>query len=101
VPASKTVSKKKNIRVDSLQELRGWSRTTTTRCSIEIPGSPEDVRRALLDAARGGRSISIRAAGRSYGDTALNSGGVVLDLTALRRIVDFDTTTGIMTVEAE
>jgi len=37
---------------------------------------------------------------RSYGDTALNDGGQVLDMTRLDRILGFDPETGILEVEA-
>ena len=46
-----------------------------------------------------GRSVGLRGAGRSYGDAALNSEGIVLDLTRMRRILEWDPTTGVITVE--
>lgn len=38
--------------------------------------------------------------GRSYGDSCLNDGGVVLDCRGLDRIIDFDSATGILRCEA-
>jgi FAD/FMN-containing dehydrogenase len=40
------------------------------------------------------------AQGRSYGDTCLNNGGVLLDTTALARVIDFDKELGILRCEA-
>jgi FAD/FMN-containing dehydrogenase len=40
------------------------------------------------------------AQGRSYGDTCLNNGGVLLDTAALSRVIDFDKELGILRCEA-
>lgn len=48
---------------------------------------------------RSGVSIALRGAGRSYGDAALNAGGIVLDLTKLDRILEWNPETGIVRVE--
>lgn len=67
--------------------------------------------RATGEAARPERSRSLDAVlaeglapavgmRRSYGDACLNSGGRVIDMTRLDRMLDFDAATGILTVEA-
>ncbi|NDJ86343.1 MAG: FAD-binding oxidoreductase [Chloroflexi bacterium] len=38
--------------------------------------------------------------GRSYGDSCLNNGGILLDITELRRLIDFDAEKGIIRCEA-
>lgn len=38
--------------------------------------------------------------GRSYGDSCLNSGGIVADMRPMNRILDFDPETGLLTAEA-
>ena len=53
----------------------------------------------LATARRGGLTIGLRGAGRSYGDGALNSGQIVLDLTPMNRILEWDPDTGVVTVE--
>ena len=54
----------------------------------------------LMHAARKeGFSIGLRGAGRSYGDAAINSGQVVLDLRRMNRILAWDPEKGIITVE--
>lgn len=56
---------------------------------------------AAFDAARhSGRSVGLRGAGRSYGDASLNAENVTLDLTRMRRILDWDPETGVIRVEA-
>ena len=46
------------------------------------------------------RPILPRGLGRSYGDSCLNDGGTLLDLTRLDRIVRFDPTEGILRADA-
>lgn len=38
--------------------------------------------------------------GRSYGDSCLNDGGTLIDITGLRRFISFDETTGLLRCEA-
>ena len=52
------------------------------------------------DAARkSGKPIGLRGAGRSYGDASLNAEGVLLDMTRMNRILDWNPDTGVITVE--
>ena len=53
----------------------------------------------LAAARRGGLTIGLRGAGRSYGDGALNSGQIVLDLTPMNRVLEWNPDTGVVTVE--
>jgi decaprenylphospho-beta-D-ribofuranose 2-oxidase len=41
-----------------------------------------------------GLTITVRGAGRSYNDAALNGGGIMLDLSAMNRILEWDPATG-------
>jgi FAD/FMN-containing dehydrogenase len=43
--------------------------------------------------------IALRGAGRSYGDAALASGGIVLDLQRMNRVLDWNPETGVIKVE--
>jgi FAD/FMN-containing dehydrogenase len=43
--------------------------------------------------------IALRGAGRSYGDAALNGGGIVIDFRRMNRILDWNPETGVITVE--
>jgi FAD/FMN-containing dehydrogenase len=53
-----------------------------------------------LEAARvQGLSVVAHGAGHSYTDAALNTGGIVLDVTPMRRILSWDAQQGIMRVE--
>lgn len=55
---------------------------------------------ALFEQARAaGLSVGLRGSGRSYGDAALNTGHIVLELGELTRILEWDAATGVITVE--
>ncbi len=44
-------------------------------------------------------TVAARGAGRSYNDAALNGGGVMLDLSAMNKILEWDSTTGLVRCE--
>ncbi|MGB5065839.1 MAG: FAD-binding oxidoreductase [Albidovulum sp.] len=76
-------------------EYTGWGRVLTATGNIARPerrSSLDDILNAEMAPAIGMR--------RSYGDAALNSGGRVIDMTRLDRMLSFDPKTGILEVEA-
>lgn len=80
--------------------LSGWGESHHGWARVVRPRSAEEVARALAAAARDGRRVCLRGAGRSYGDAAVFSRGDVLDLTGLDRVRSFDPATGTIVVEA-
>lgn len=85
----------------SVKTLTGWSRTAPSRATVV---SGEEVARddALAEtlAGAGERGVVARGLGRSYGDTAQNAGGLVLDMTARDRIHAVDAESGLVDVDA-
>ncbi len=68
----------------------GWGRALSARGALSRPGSAD---RLTADAPAVGNR-------RSYGDAALNDGGVATDMTRLDRIRAFDPETGLLHAEA-
>ncbi len=63
------------------------------------PINIDGIRAVFDEARRAGKTVGLRGAGRSYGDASLNAEGVVLDLTRMNRILEWDPETGLVTAE--
>ena len=85
-----------------LRRLTGWGRTAPTVARVVPVNAPDDVVAAVAAAPAGGagRGVLARGLGRSYGDAAQNSGGVVLDMTTFDRVIGVDTDQATVHVEA-
>ena len=78
------------------RSLSGWGRTVHRAAQVRRPTSDD----GLVDTVLAEPRITVRGAGKSYGDAALPGGGVVLDMTSLDRIISFDEGDGVVVVEA-
>ena len=68
--------------------LSGWGRTSPTLADVVVPRSDGD---AIETVRRAGvRGLVARGLGRSYGDSAQNSGGLVLDGRARSGVLEVD-----------
>ena len=77
------------------QVLSGWGRTAPSLAAVASPGDEESIV-GLLETAR--RPIIARGLGRSYGDAAQSSGGVVVETAQLAEIGTLDEGTGCIEV---
>lgn len=80
------------------QLLTGWGRTAPSRATVYSPEDLELVK--LLFEQAPSRGLIARGMGRSYGDPAQNSGGLVIDLRSLAKLIHFEGQRGIVTAEA-
>lgn len=79
--------------------LTSWSKSASSSCFIYKPVDLAEIGR-VLDIARTNHIPLIpHGAGHSYTDAALNSGGIVMDVTCMNRILSWDATRGIMVVQ--
>jgi decaprenylphospho-beta-D-ribofuranose 2-oxidase len=77
------------------QVLSGWGRTAPSHAAVASPGAEETITR-LLETTR--RPTIARGLGRSYGDAAQSSGGVVVETSQLAEIGTLDDGTGCIEV---
>lgn len=82
-----------------LRLVYGWGRAVSSEAEVVVARGIDDVLATFRRAKESGRSVCLRGAGCSYGDAALNGGGIVLDLSAMNRILFFDEDSGVATVE--
>jgi FAD/FMN-containing dehydrogenase len=77
-----------------------WGRVVRATHEIARPRFADEVAPALADAAAKGLKALPVGLGRSYGDSNLNPGGALIDLSTLDRIVAFDAQSGVLRAEA-
>ncbi len=77
------------------QALSGWGRTAPSRASVASPAD-EDAIADLLGRAR--HPVIARGLGRSYGDAAQSSGGLVVETSHLAHVGALDEETGCIEV---
>ncbi|MGB3563335.1 MAG: FAD-binding oxidoreductase, partial [Thermoanaerobaculia bacterium] len=82
------------------KELSSLVGSIRTRSLVARPTTIEQCREALAFCRQEGLTLCPRGAGRSYGDEALNDGHVLLDMSAMNRILEFDEEAAQITVEA-
>ncbi|WP_432558738.1 FAD-binding protein [Granulicoccus sp. GXG6511] len=89
------------------QKLTGWGRTAPTAAQVLSTPDVEVIAAAVARVAEDNdakpshlrRGVIARGLGRSYGDVAQNAGGLVVDMTALRRIHSIDATTALVDLD--
>ena len=80
-------------------ELTNWSKSANSACYVHEAGDVASLLQIMETAQAQGLSVIPHGAGHSYTDAALNTGGIVIDVTPMRRILFWDATQGIMRVE--
>ncbi len=83
----------------TLERVEGWGMSSSALSYVARPVNTDGICRVFDEARRTGRSVGMRGAGRSYGDASLNAENLLLDLTRMRRILDWDPETGVISVE--
>ena len=79
--------------------VMNWNMTEQSSCYVFKAQDLAGIRQALTMARANGLSIIPHGAGHSYTDAALNTDGILLDVTGMRRILSWDPEQGIIQVE--
>ncbi len=82
-----------------LRVLDGFGGAQRAVCRYLAPRDGAELADAVARAAREGATFCFRGSGRSYGDAALADGRLVVDTTALNRILAWDPASGVAEVE--
>ncbi len=84
---------------DHLEEVGAWGGVTSGLSYVYRPATSDTLHEILLLARRSGRSVGLRGGGNSYGDAAMNSENIVVDLRRMNRILDWNPETGVIRLE--
>jgi FAD/FMN-containing dehydrogenase len=76
--------------------LGGFGGAVHSASRFVEPRSGAELADVLASARREGLSVTFRGAGRSYGDAAINTGGVVVDLRRLNRVSSWNAADGVI-----
>lgn len=79
--------------------LMNWSMTERSPCYVFKAQDIAGIMHALATARARGLSVIPHGAGHSYTDAALNTKGIIIDVTGMNRILSWDPEQGIMQVE--
>lgn len=84
---------------DHLEAVSGWGGASQGMSYIYRPSTIEQLHQIFKMAQQRGRTIGFRGGGNSYGDAAMNDENILLDLTRMNRILDWDPEKGRIIVE--
>lgn len=85
--------------VEHLERVWSWGMASSAMAYVFRPSTVEGIIEAFSFARERGLTVGMRGAGCSYGDAALNSEEIVLDLSRMTRILAWDPSCGMMKVE--
>jgi decaprenylphospho-beta-D-ribofuranose 2-oxidase len=85
---------------DRLEKVPAWGGASHSLAYVYRPSTVAGLRQVFKVARQSGRSIGLRGTGNSYGDAAMNRENIVLDMSRLNRILDWDPESGHIRVEA-
>jgi len=87
------------LAVQNLEEVSSWGGVAAGMSYVYRPSTVEALHDVLMLAHRSGRTVGLRGGGNSYGDAAMNSENIVIDLRRMNRILGWDPETGRIQVE--
>jgi decaprenylphospho-beta-D-ribofuranose 2-oxidase len=84
---------------ERLERLWAWGLASSAMGYVYRPRTKDALREVLDTARASGVSVGLRGAGCSYGDASLNAERIVVDLTGMDRILEWNPATGVARVE--
>lgn len=79
--------------------VEAWGMALSSRAHVVRARSAAEIAGAFEAARRAGLPVGLRGAGNSYGDAAMNAGGILVETTGMDRIISWDPAEGIAVVE--
>lgn len=90
---------KRLLSPERVTRVTGYGFTTAADGYLFRPTSVQEVREILDIARQSGRQVTLRGAGRSYGDANVGAECVVIDTSRMHQILSWDSKTGVIDCE--
>ncbi len=84
---------------DRLEWVEAWGMSSRSMSYVYRPTTVDGLRQVFDTARQRGLTVGMKGGGRSYGDAFQNGEELVLDLSRMNRILDWNPATGIISVE--
>ncbi|GAB4500998.1 MAG: FAD-binding oxidoreductase [Anaerolineales bacterium] len=84
---------------ERLTTLENFGHSLQAQSQFYQPVNTEELAGIFRLAKKNGQSLTLRGAGRSYNDAALNGGGIVVSLQAMNHILEWNPESGIVRAE--
>lgn len=84
---------------ENLERVAAWGGASEGLSYVYRPSTVEALHDVLVLARRSGRTVGLRGGGNSYGDAAMNSENILIDLRRMNRILEWDPQTGRIRLE--
>jgi decaprenylphospho-beta-D-ribofuranose 2-oxidase len=97
VPPS--ISTLNSIMNNTFTSLENFGHSLRAPSYLFQPRSSQEIYQAFQLAKKTGLSVTARGGGRSYNDAALNGGGILLDLSVMNQILEWDQAAGLVRCE--
>jgi len=87
------------IPIDHLEPIDGWGGAVHSATYVFRPSTLAQLKDAFALAGSADKTVTLRGAGRSYGDAALGRENITIELIRMNRILAWDPVEGIITCE--
>ena len=88
-----------SAQIEHLEAVDSWGGASHSVSYVYRPATKEQLYEIFNLAQRSGRTVGLRGGGQSYGDAAMNSENILLDMRRMNRVLAWDPMTGIVRVE--
>ena len=89
----------KALPVEHLELVPSWGGASSGVSYVYRPTTVDQLHELFILARKSGRSVGLRGGGNSYGDAAMNSENILLDMRRMNRILDWNPESGVVRVE--
>lgn len=87
------------LSMEHMERVSAWGGATSSVSYVYRPSTAEALADVFRLARQSGRTVGLRGGGNSYGDAAMNSENMVVDLRRMNRILDWNPQTGVIRLE--